>query len=78
MFKRRAIGPRILTSEPAAPSMAPAPAPMTTSDSISADLAYLHHVGDEVREDSRTESNCHRSYIPTSWVSAPWATCSGD
>ena len=27
-----------------------APAPMTTSDSVSADLVHLHHVGDEERE----------------------------
>ncbi len=44
MFKRLAAGQRIFLSEMAAHSMAPAPAPMTTSDSISADL---HHVGDE-------------------------------
>ena len=50
MFKCRAAGQRITPSEPAAPSMAPAPAPTTTSDSISADLGYLHHVGDEERE----------------------------
>jgi hypothetical protein len=46
MFKRLAAGQRISPSEMAAHSMAPAPAPMTTSDSISADL---HHVGDEER-----------------------------
>jgi hypothetical protein len=51
MFKRRATGQGNLPPEPGAPSMAPAPAPMTTSDSISADLAYLHHIGDEERED---------------------------
>jgi hypothetical protein len=51
MFKRRATGQRIFPSDPAAPSMAPAPAPMTTSDSILADLAYLHRAGDEERED---------------------------
>jgi len=51
MFKRRAAGQqRIFSSEMAAPSMAPAPAPITTSDSILADLDYLHHVGDEERE----------------------------
>ena len=50
MFKRCAIGQRIFPSDPAAPSMAPAPAPMTTSDSISADLAYLHHVVGEGRK----------------------------
>jgi hypothetical protein len=47
MFKRRAVGQRIFLSEMAAHSMAPAPAPMTTSDSISADL---HHVGGEERK----------------------------
>jgi hypothetical protein len=47
MFKRRAAGQRIFPSEMA---MAPAPAPMTTSDSIPADLGYLHHAGDEERE----------------------------
>jgi hypothetical protein len=47
MFKRRAAGQRIFPSEMTAHSMAPAPAPMTTSDSISADL---HHVGDEERK----------------------------
>ena len=50
MFKRRAADQRIFPSEPAAHSMAPAPAPMTTSDSTLADLAYLHHVSDEERE----------------------------
>ena len=40
MFKRCGAGQRIFPSEPAAPSMAPAPAPMTTSDSIPADLGY--------------------------------------
>jgi hypothetical protein len=49
MFKRRAIGQRIFPSDPAAPSVAPAPAAMTTSDSISADLDYLHQ-GEEERE----------------------------
>jgi len=39
MFKRRAIGQKILQSEPRIPSMTRAPAPMTTS-AISADLAY--------------------------------------
>jgi len=34
----------------AAHSMAPARAPITTSDSISADLDYLHHVGEEERK----------------------------
>jgi hypothetical protein len=48
MFKRRATGQRIFPSEPGAPSMAPAP--MTTSNSTSADLAYLHHSGDDGRE----------------------------
>jgi hypothetical protein len=48
MFKRHAAGQRIFPSEPGAPSMTRAP--MTTSDSISADLDYLHHMGDEVRE----------------------------
>jgi hypothetical protein len=47
MFKRLAAGQRIFSSEPAAPSIASAPSPMTTSDSISADL---HHVGDEERK----------------------------
>jgi hypothetical protein len=51
MFKRGATGQRILPSEPGAPSMTRAPAPMTNSGSISADLGYLHHVGDEERED---------------------------
>jgi len=46
MFKRRAAGQRIFPSEPAAPSMTPVPAPMTTS----ADLDYLHHVGNDERE----------------------------
>ena len=40
MFKCCGAGQRIFPSEPAAPSMAPAPAPMTTSDSIPADLGY--------------------------------------
>lgn len=48
MFKRRAVGQRIFLSEMAAHSIAPAP--MTTSDSISADPDYLHHVGDEERK----------------------------
>jgi hypothetical protein len=43
MFKRRAAGP----SEPAAPSIAPAPAPMTTP---AADLDYLHCMSDDERE----------------------------
>jgi trans-aconitate methyltransferase len=30
---------------------------MTTSDSISADLAYLHHIGDEEREDYPRQPN---------------------
>ena len=47
MFKRRAAGQRIFPSEPAAPSMAPAPAPMTTS---AADLDYLHCMSDDERE----------------------------
>ena len=34
----------------AAHSMPPARAPITTSDSISADLDYLHHVGEEERK----------------------------
>ena len=50
MFKRRTAGQRIFPPEMAAHSMAPAPPPITTSDSISADLAYLHHVSDEERE----------------------------
>ena len=50
MFKRRAAKQRIFLSEPAAPSIASGPAPMTTSDSISADLDCLHHVGDEERK----------------------------
>jgi len=50
MFKRRAAGQRIFPSEPAAPSMAPAPTPMTTSDSVFADLDCLHYVRDEERE----------------------------
>ena len=50
MFKRHAAGERIFRSEPAAPSMAPAQAPMTNSDLMSADLGYLHHVRDEERE----------------------------
>ena len=50
MFKRRAAGQRIFPSEMAAHSMARAPAPMTTADSTSTDLAYLHHVSDEERE----------------------------
>ena len=50
MFKRHAAGQRIFPSEPAAPSMAPAPAPMTTSDSIPAELGYLHRVSDDERE----------------------------
>jgi len=50
MFKRRAAGQRIFPLEMAAPSIAPAPAAMTTLDSISADLGYLHRVGDEERE----------------------------
>jgi hypothetical protein len=45
MFKRLAAGQRISPSETAATSMAPAPAPMTTSDSISADLASLETKG---------------------------------
>jgi hypothetical protein len=49
MFKR-ATGQRILPSKPGAPSIASAPDPMTASDSISADLVYLHHVGDKERE----------------------------
>jgi hypothetical protein len=49
MFKRRAAGQRIFPSEPAAPSIASASTPMTTSET-SADLAYLHHVSDEERE----------------------------
>ena len=52
MFKHRATGQRIFPSEPAAPSMARAPAPMTTSDSISADLGY--RVSDDEREGLRT------------------------
>ena len=47
MFKHRAAGQ--FPSEPAAPSMAPPPAPMTTSDSMSADLDYLHHMSDDER-----------------------------
>jgi hypothetical protein len=47
MFKRRAAGQRIFPSEPAAPSMAPAPAPLTPS---AADLDYLHCLSDEERE----------------------------
>ena len=47
MFKRRAAGQRIFPSEPAALSMAPAPAPMTTS---AADLDYLHCMSDDERE----------------------------
>jgi hypothetical protein len=43
MFKRRAAG----LSEPAAPSIAPAPAPMTTP---AADLDYLHCMSDDERE----------------------------
>jgi hypothetical protein len=50
MFKRRAAGQRIFPSEPAAPSMTRAPAPMTNSGSMSADPGYLHHVSDENRE----------------------------
>jgi hypothetical protein len=51
MFKRRAAERRIFPSEPAAPSIASAPAPMTPSDSTSANLVYLFHVNDEERED---------------------------
>jgi len=50
MFKCRAAGQRIFPSEMTAHSMAPAPAPMTNSGSISVDLGYLHHVIDEERE----------------------------
>ena len=46
MFKRHVVGQRISPSEPAALSMALAPAPMT----ISADLDYLHHMSDDERE----------------------------
>ena len=49
MFKRRAADQRIFPLEPATPSIASAPSPMTTSET-SADLAYLHHVSDEERE----------------------------
>jgi hypothetical protein len=55
MFKRRATGQQILQSEPAAPSMAPAPAPITTSDSNSADLAFLHHMSDDERKGNAGE-----------------------
>jgi hypothetical protein len=55
MFKRRATGQRIFPSEPAAPSMTPASPPIRTSDSILADLGYLHHVGDEECEDANVE-----------------------
>ena len=47
MFKCRAAGQRISSSETTAPSMAPAPAPMTTS---AADLDYLHCMSDNERE----------------------------
>ena len=47
MFKCRAAGQRIASSETTAPSMAPAPAPMTTS---AADLDYLHCMSDDERE----------------------------
>src|SRR6202040_2182344 len=58
MFKRRAAGHhRIFPSQPAAPPMAPAPAPMTTSDSIPADLGYLHLVSDDELE--AYEKGCH-------------------
>ena len=50
MFKRQAADERIIPSEMGALSMAPALAPLTTSDSISADLDYLHHVRDEERK----------------------------
>jgi hypothetical protein len=50
MFKRRAAGQRIFPSEMVARSMAPSPSPISTSDSILADLDYLHHAGDEERE----------------------------
>ena len=74
MFKRRAAGQ--FPPEPAAPSMAPAPAPMTTSDSISADLVYLYHVGDEGPEGYANGE--HRFNLPARRDSAPWAICSGD
>jgi hypothetical protein len=51
MFKRRAADQRIFPSEPAAPSIASAPTPMMTLGSISAELGYLHHVGEEERGD---------------------------
>ena len=47
MFERRAAGQRIFPSETTAPSMAPAPAPMTIS---AADLGYLHRVSDDKLE----------------------------
>ena len=47
MFKRRAAGQRIFPLEMAAPSIAAAPSPMTTS---AADLDYLHHVSDDERK----------------------------
>jgi hypothetical protein len=51
MFKRRATGRQILPSELGAPSMTRAPAPMRKSGLISADLAFLHHMSDDQRED---------------------------
>ena len=53
MFKRRVTGQQILPSELGTPSMTRAPAPMANSGSISADLGYLHHVGDGEREGLR-------------------------
>jgi hypothetical protein len=50
MFKRHAADQRIIPSEMRAFSMAPALTPMTPSDSISADLYYLHHMSDFGRE----------------------------
>ena len=80
MFKRHAAGhQRIFPSEPAAPSMAPAPAPMTTSDSISADLGYLHHVSDEEREAYANGcATATNSVSRRRRDSAPWAICSAD
>jgi hypothetical protein len=55
MFNHRAAGQRIFPSELSARSMTRAPAPTTTSDSNSADLAFLHHMSDDERKGNAGE-----------------------
>jgi hypothetical protein len=76
MFKHRAAGQRMFPSEPASLSMAPGPAPMTNSDSKSANLDYLHHVLGDEREGYVNGER--RPPMFTALRDSAWAICSGD